>query len=149
MSLFPTRNESISLWRVFIPLKSINFSTFYAAMRSLAVLILHNIARVSATNKKLIHEFSHLLKGQQNRISLNGPIFDRHVVVPTKNVSFLTNYVWSVNKSAGKNIDDRFSSSETSSGFHYEIIWGVAIFTDKYNVREFYQFNYILSFSGV
>lgn len=57
-------------------------------MRSLAVLILHNIARVSATNKKLIHEFSHLLKGQQNRISLNGPIFDRHVVVPTKNVFF-------------------------------------------------------------
>ena len=38
---------------------------------------------------------------------------------------------------------------KTSSGFHYEIIWGAATFTDKYNVREFYQFNYILSFSGV
>ena len=54
-----------------------------------------------------------------------------------------------MNKSAGKNLDDRFQAVIPSSGFHYEIIRGVVTFTDKYIVRKFYHFNYILSFSGV
>ena len=141
MSLFPTR--------FIIPLKSLKFSWFYAAMRSLAELILHNIARVSATKtKKLIHEFSHLLKGQQNRISLMDPTFDCHVVVPNKMFFWRTTHDQWTNPLA-RTLMIAFQVVKTSSGFHYEIIWGVAIFTDKYNVREFYQFNYILSFSGV